>query len=167
MPRVSTRPLETMTRFHGYVCSGFCSRRIVRYLSVGTVSFFLDAGSLWFAFRELHLSIAAATTIGFIVGLAFNFSASKLFTFSVRSDTKGQTLRYTALLGFNYLLTLIMVSASETSGLGYVFGKLCSVGLINSMNYFALALWVFATPRPGRIDREKSNRLAENDMQDI
>jgi len=140
-------------------------RRLVRYLLVGTISFFVDAGILWLSYRVLHLPIAVATTLGFVVGLAFNFSASKLFTFGVRSDTRGQTLRYAALLGVNYLLTLIVVSASEAWGPGYLVGKVCAVGLTVSLNYFALGQWVFVSPGPGRTTR--STGLAKHNVQDV
>lgn len=140
-------------------------RRLVRYLLVGAVSFFLDAGILWLSYRVLHLPIAVATTLGFLVGLAFNFSASKLFTFGVHSDTRGQTLRYAGLLGVNYLLTLIVVSASEAWGPGYLVGKVCAVGVTVSLNYFALGHWVFVSPGPGRTPR--STGLAKHNVQDV
>lgn len=140
-------------------------RRIARYLLVGMVSFLLDVATLWLAYRMFHLPIAESTTLGFIVGLGFNFSASKLFTFRARSDTPGQALRYTALLGLNYFLTLAIVSASEAWGPGFVAGKLCSVGLITSLNYLVLSHWVFAATLPERALR--STVLSKDDMQNI
>ena len=139
--------------------------RLVRYFLVGVVSFCLDVGVLWLAYRVLHLPIAVATTMGFLVGLTFNFSASKLFTFGVRSDTQGQTLRYAALLGVNYLLTLILVSASEAWGPGYLIGKVCAVGLTVCINYFALGHWVFVNP--GHSGTTPSTGLAKDNMHDL
>jgi putative flippase GtrA len=151
-----------MTLFQSLDSRDHHSSQIARYLLVGTVSFFLDAGSIWLTYRMLHLSIGAATTLGFVGGLAFNFFASKTFTFGVRSDMPGQAVRYTVLLGANYVLTLVIVLASETWGPGYLIGKLCSAGLITSSNYYALGHWVFVTPRPRRVIR--SSRLAKNNM---
>lgn len=124
--------------------------RVARYLLVGIASFLLDAGCLWLAYTQFHLSIAAATTFGFLTGLAFNFVASKMFTFEVRPDVQGQAVRYAVLLGVNYLLTLAIVSASETWGPGYLPGKFFSVGLIAFINYPALHYWVFVTPPQSR-----------------
>ena len=140
-------------------------RRLVRYLLVGVVSFSLDVGVLWLAYRVLHLPIAVATTMGFVLGLAFNFSASKLFTFGVSSDTRGQTLRYAALLGVNYVLTLAVVSASEAWGPGYLVGKVCAVGLTVALNYFVLGHWVFVSPGPG--SSPGSTGLAKHNVQDV
>lgn len=141
------------------------NRRIVRYLLVGTVSFFLDAGCIWLTYRMFDLPIATATTLGFLAGLGFNFTASRMFTFDVRSDGQGQVVRYAVLLGINYLLTLIIVSASETWGPGYLVGKLCSVGVITCSNYLALHRWVFVTPSPDRLISPSG--LAKDYMQDI
>jgi putative flippase GtrA len=154
-----------MTLFQSLGSPNHHSSQITRYLLVGTVSFFLDAGSIWLTYRMLHLSIGAATTLGFMGGLTFNFIASKTFTFGARSDMPGQTVRYAVLLGANYVVTLIIVSASETWGPGYLIGKLCSAGLIASSNYYALGHWVFVTPRPRRAIR--SSRFAKNNMQNI
>jgi putative flippase GtrA len=156
MPGKGVRPpislhVEKMTLSLGRDPSVRHHRRIARYLLVGIVSFLLDVASLWLAYRMFHLPIAQATTLGFLVGLGFNFSASKLFTFRERSDTHGQAVRYAALLGLNYLLTLAIVSASEAWGPGFVVGKLCSVGLITSLDYLALGHWVFVAPRPDRV----------------
>ena len=156
-----------MTLFELRGPSGLHNRRIGRYLLVGAVSFVLDAGGIWFAYRILHLPIAEATTLGFIAGLLFNFTASKMFTFGVRSDTQGQTVRYAVLLGINYLLTLIMVSASEAWGPGYVVGKICSVGLITTLNYLAFGHWVFAaanvrrTIEPARFTKDNMQNIGE------
>jgi putative flippase GtrA len=139
--------------------------RLVRYFLVGVLSFCLDVGILWLAYRVLHLPIAVATTMGFAVGLTFNFSASKLFTFGVRSDTQGQTLRYAGLLGVNYLLTLILVSASQAWGPGYLIGKVCAAGLTVSLNYFALGHWVFVSRSPGATSA--STGLATDNVQDL
>jgi putative flippase GtrA len=136
------------------------SHRVARYLMVGAVSFVLDAGGIWLGYRVLGMPIAVATTLGFICGLAFNFSASKMFTFGVRSDIRGQTVRYGILLAINYLSTLIIVSASETWGPGYVVGKLIAVGLVTSSTYFALGHWVFVTPGVRQ-------RLTKDNMQDV
>jgi len=154
-----------MTLFEGRGHSVLQYHRIVRYLLVGSASFLLDVGSIWLCYRMFHLPIVAATTMGFVAGLSFNFTASKMFTFDVRSDTPGQTLRYTILLGVNYLLTLTIVSSSEAWGPGYLAGKLCSVGLIACSNYLVLHRWVFVTPSSGL--RISQTGFAENNMQNI
>lgn len=165
MRRTVTGPVETLTHPKARGPSGRHDRRIARYLLVGTASFFLDAGCIWLTYRKFHLQLAAATTLGFVAGLAFNFTASKLFTFEVRSDGKGQVVRYAVLLGVNYLLTLIIVSSSEAWGPGYLAGKLCSVGLITCSNYLVLHHWVFVTPSPRSSDLTAG--LAKDNMQNI
>jgi putative flippase GtrA len=140
-------------------------RQMTRYLMVGSVSFLLDVGGIWFAYRVLHLPIAEATALGFVAGLGFNFTASKIFTFSVRSDTQAQISRYAALLGGNFILTLIIVSVSEAWGPGYLLGKSCSVGLITVSNYFVLGRWVFVVPSPGQAIGLSG--IAKDDMQGI
>lgn len=145
--------------------SGHRVAEVGRYLLVGSVSFLLDVGIIWLTYTMIKLTIAQATVLGFMSGLGFNFAASKAFTFRIRSDTQGQTVRYATLLGVNLLVTLIIVSASETWGPGYLIGKLCAVSLITDSNYFALGHWVFVSPR--RHGMIVSSRLAKDDMQNV
>jgi putative flippase GtrA len=157
--------VATLTLFTALSPTRSHEHRIARYLLVGAVSFLLDAGSIWLGYRVVHLPIAMATSLGFIAGLAFNFTASKMFTFRVRSDIRGQTLRYAVLLAVNYLTTLVIVSASELWGPGYVVGKICAAGLVTTSTYFVLGHWVFVTPGTRRVSR--SFRLAKDNMQDV
>lgn len=83
----------------------------IKYLLVGGFSFAIDAGLLFILHEPLGLSVAIATSIAFWIGVIFNFTLTRYWTFSSRekSQLKKHIILYILLLGFNYLATVLLM----------------------------------------------------------
>jgi putative flippase GtrA len=127
--------------------SGISLRRMATYVGVGVAGFVVDFGLL-VLFREVvGTPIWLATSIAFWASLAVVFLCNKYVTFGARGMGHQQLLRYFILLGINYVITLGIVALAERTGVGYQWGKVVSVALTTSWNYFAYQFWVFRVSR--------------------
>lgn len=88
------------------------SKRAVRYLFVGGLSFFIEISAL-FLLQKLGLSDLVSVAISFWVGLLSAFLLQKVVTFQNRSVSSTGLARqfslYLALVFFNYVITLVAV----------------------------------------------------------
>ncbi len=77
--------------------------------------------------------------------LAFvvNFIAHKYFTFDARTGGPGQLVRYSMLVGVNFLATLGIVTGLAELGLPALGAKFVAVVLLQAVNYVAYQRWVF------------------------
>lgn len=84
----------------------------VRYLLVGSTSFLVDAGLLFVLHDVSDLSILVAGSIAFWVGVIYNFTLTRLWTFSVRDKQRlhKHVFQYSLLLAFNYLSTVVLLA---------------------------------------------------------
>ncbi|MFC8502035.1 GtrA family protein [Pedococcus sp. NPDC057267] len=120
-----------------------------RYLLIGLSSFALDLGLLSLCYRVLHLPLWLATAAGFWGSFASNYLLQRRFAFGSHQAGLGSLVRYSTLLGFNTLATMGIVQLAETTGPGYVLGKVAATGATTVWNYFAYKKWVFTQPHPG------------------
>ncbi len=119
------------------------SATFVRYVAAGAVSFVVDAGTLWLLYAVGGARLWIATTAGFWLSFAVNFAANKYLTFGRRADGPGQLIRYSALVGVNYLANLAIVTGLAAVGVPALAGKTIAVGLLTVANYAAYRSWVF------------------------
>lgn len=116
-------------------------RQFLVYVIVGLLSATLDIGSM-----QLLLSAgmihSQAVSIGFGLGLLFNYLAHQRVTFSSQ-HSPGSVRRYAAVLLLNYGLTLGCVEAGLYLFDSVLAGKLLSLPLV-ALNGFVLGrYWVF------------------------
>src|SRR6185312_869755 len=84
-----------------------------------------------------------ATTCGFWLSFAVNFTTQKYFTFGVRSDSTGQLARFLVVVGLNYVATLGMVTGFVALGASAIVAKTISVAILTVVNYFLYRFFVF------------------------
>jgi putative flippase GtrA len=119
------------------------SATFLRYVAAGLLSYAVDAGTLWTLYRVAGVPLWLATTSGFWLSFAVNFTANKYFTFGARSGSGGQLARYGVLVGLNYLATLGIVTGLVSLGMPALAAKTVSVALLTIVNYFSYRFWVF------------------------
>jgi putative flippase GtrA len=124
----------------------------LRYCAVGGVAFLADFLSLTLC-RELLFAgdagLFAATTVGFLVGIAVNYALSLLFVFT-RDDQKAKGRRASAFLVFLVvgviglgLTHLGMWAGSVALRFDYRLVKIVVAGIVLIWNYLGRKLLVF------------------------
>ncbi|MDR1186882.1 MAG: GtrA family protein [Bifidobacteriaceae bacterium] len=125
--------------------------RVARYLVAGIVCYGVEVAVL-LGLGRLHVSNAIAVTASFWLGLVASFLAQKLFSFGdkrVGRVVAGQVLRYLALVGFNYLFTLLVVVAVGTAW-PVIWTRTGCLAVTTVWNYFVYGRIIFDRGRePG------------------
>lgn len=116
-------------------------RQLLTYLGGGLASAAIDVG-LMQALLLLGASLAAAVSLGFLAGLAFNFLFHARITFK-RAAGGANLARYLAVVGANYLLTLLCVALSARLLEQPLPGKLIALGLVAVNGYLLGKHWIF------------------------
>jgi putative flippase GtrA len=116
-------------------------RQFMLYILVGVVSAIIDIGTM-----QLLLTAEAgyllAVSVGFAVGLVFNYLAHQRLTFKARHSF-ATVWRYATVLLLNYGLTMLCVQISVLSLDSVLAGKLLSLPLV-ALNGFVLGrYWIF------------------------
>lgn len=117
------------------------------YLFVGATSVGVDLGLL-VALREgAGVPVWAAATIGYWSSVVVNFTLNRRISFRDRPGGRTALIRFSILLGLNWFLTLVAVSAAVHLGWSYAVGKVGAVAVLTILNYTAYSRWVFAEQR--------------------
>lgn len=125
----------------------------LRYVIVGGLAFVADFGAL-VAAQELVLGaftwgVYVSTVVGFVVGLAVNYSLSLLFVFTQAKDKgKGRTVGAFVVFGIIGLLglgwtELGMWLGIEMLGWNYMIVKILVTGAVLMWNYLGRKLLIF------------------------
>lgn len=126
----------------------------VGYVLAGGGSMLLDVGTLVLLRSGLGVPLAVATTVAYLVGFVANFLLNRYVVFSSSTTVVSSGLRYTALVAFNYAMTLAIVTGAAALGVPYLVGKGAAVALTLVWNYLAYKTWVFADrPQAAGADR--------------
>jgi len=108
----------------------------VRYLLVGGTSFLVDAGLLFILHDIVDLSILIAGSVAFWIGVIYNFTLTRLWTFSVRDKQQlhKHILLYALLLAFNYVSTIVLL-ALLSNVMHFIIAKTLIVAAQTVWNY--------------------------------
>jgi putative flippase GtrA len=115
------------------------------YVVVGLATVAVDVGTLTLLRELAHWPIWAATTAGFCASVGVNFFGNRAW--AGRESTRGlldHAVRYALLLGFNYMLTLLLLLGLTGAGLGYLAAKAVAVLLTAGISFVSYRTWVFA-----------------------
>jgi putative flippase GtrA len=111
-----------------FICGGLLSAAV----DIGVMQFFIMVGS----------SVPLGTTLGFASGLMINYVFHAKITFQ-RPAVSTNFVRYTCLVGFNYLLTLGCVNLAVWLVGSAVVGKLASLPLVAINGFLLGKYWIF------------------------
>lgn len=120
-------------------------RSLALYLSIGALSYAVDAGLLVLTTGPFGAPTWLGTTIGFWTSVIVNFALNRT-VFARRAgptSMAAHTARYGALLGVNYLVTLLIVSVGVSWGWPALVPKTFAVALTTTWNFLLYRTWVF------------------------
>ena len=116
--------------------------QLVGYIVVGSTSYLVDVGLLVLARSVFRAPLWLATTLGFWTSILVNFALNR-WLFRSSGRMAGHVLRYAALLGVNFGLTLVIVYAFVAAGSTAVIGKIVAAALMTTWNYWLYRRLVF------------------------
>lgn len=128
----------------GWTVDAVLRHSLLRYLVIGVLSFAVDFGLLVACYEVVGTPLWFATSAGFWGSFAFNFLLNKTVAFRGSRRTHVQLLRYSALVGANYVANLAIVGGAAAVGAGYQVGKVVAVACLTVCNYVLYRVWVFA-----------------------
>lgn len=111
-------------------------QNFVRYVFVGGSTFLIDFLLLVFLHEYVNVALPIAASISYWVAIIYNFMLNRFWTFSAKDKanlSKHLTL-YLALLGFNYLFTIVFI-AIGTHYIHYAVAKIMAIGISVSWTY--------------------------------
>ena len=118
--------------------------RATKYILVGAVSFGLDIAILSLCWHVLRMPLLLATSLGFWASFGVNFLLSRHWTFgAAHLSPGGQLKRYAVLVGVNYLVTLLTVTALHRAGLDVVVARTIVLAILTISTYILYRRWVF------------------------
>lgn len=121
----------------------------VRYLIAGGLSFLVDFGLLALLHDVLFWPVWLASGVSFLLSFVFTYTIQRAFSFGSRAPHGRALLRYTLLVAFNTLATILIVSLVNSSVVGWAGGKVVATVVTTVWNYFAYRYWVFTDdPKP-------------------
>jgi putative flippase GtrA len=130
----------------------FARNSVFRYLAAGVLAFAFDLGMLAFLKNVLEWPLWLATSTAFLASFAFTYSIQRFFSFNATSPHGAALVKYAALVGFNTLATVSIVSLSAVTPLGWVGGKVIATGVTTAWNYFAYRYWIFRSHQSSEKD---------------
>ena len=115
--------------------------KFVVYVLVGCVSATIDLVSLWLLIG-LNMKQWLAVTLAFVAGFVFNAWAHSLFTFK-SPLTKHTGTRFAAVVGVNYLLTLLIIETLKAFSLSLIAAKVVALPIIAATGFLLSKHWAF------------------------
>jgi len=115
--------------------------KFVIYVLVGCVSATIDLISLWVLVGQITPQWLAVT-LAFVAGFFFNAWAHALFTFEAPL-TQQNGIRFTAVVGVNYLLTLLIIEVLTAFSLSLIAAKVVALPIIAASGFLLSKHWAF------------------------
>lgn len=118
------------------------NRQFLVYITGGLISAAIDVGVLQLLIA-MGIGPLLAATIGFFVGLFFNFVFHVHLTFKSTMSLRA-FIHYLVVVGFNYLITILFIYISfSVLQQGVLPGKILSFPVIAASGYFFGKFWIF------------------------
>lgn len=116
----------------------------VRYVVIGGTTFALDFMLLVVLHGLLGVNLIISTTLAYWTSIAFNFLANRFWTFGATETPIIKHLAgYMALLGVNYMFTVLFLSIATHSGVHYTIAKVLAVLIQISWTYVIYKKYIF------------------------
>ena len=112
------------------------SRQFVRYLVTGVASFLLEYAIFYLLLKVWAWWYLLANTLAYLLVFGFNFLLNRLWTFQSAGDIKRQACLYAILLGFNLLMTnLVLYLLTDGAAIPAQFAKVIVMGCVVMWNF--------------------------------
>jgi putative flippase GtrA len=122
--------------------------RILKFGTVGAISFVIDFGLTYFLKEKLKQNKFIANSTGFIISATINFIINRYWTFhSIQDDMSVQFIKFIAIASFALLLNTVIIYILNTKiRLNFYISKLIAVFIVMFYNYSMNALFTFNSP---------------------
>lgn len=133
-------------------------RQIARFLAVGALTALIYFGLLALLLEGINLNYRYAVSIAYFCGVAFHFLSNRQFTFrSHDHGLPGQILKYCAMVGINYAITIAVVDVIvRLLHFSPYVGAACAIGITVVTGYLLARFWVF---RPSSVGANGASRV--------
>ena len=120
--------------------------QLCRFGLVGGATYLLTIGAFGLFHSALCVNRLLAATVAYFIGVAFHFTANKLFTFANRDKClRRQVVRYVAVCLINYLLSMVCLEALVRAfHVSATLAFSLSVAATTFFGFVTLRFWVFA-----------------------
>jgi putative flippase GtrA len=115
--------------------------KFVTYVLIGAISAAIDLLTLSLLI-EAGIKQLPAISIAFAAGFIFNIKMHSVFTFNSHLNIKS-SLRFTAVVAINCILTLIIIEALTTFSLDLFIAKVVSLPIIAVSGFLLGRQWAF------------------------
>lgn len=144
-------PYRPWWRIQKYLREG----AVLQYAATGAIVFGADYAAFFACYQLLHLNLATATAIAYVVGFITNFILLRYWAFAKnakRDYLVTSTLKYGVWLAVNYVITYLMLKyLQQWAGLSPYLGKFVVAFFMTFWNYAGYQLWVFRGPRSHKV----------------
>jgi len=117
------------------------SPKFAIYVAGGVLCACIDIGLMQLLVLAKFNAVAAASA-GFVAGLLVNFAFHAKVTFN-SVTSMGTFARFMCLVAINYLITIMMVSATQHLFGMPILGKLLSLPVVAINGFFVSKLWIY------------------------
>lgn len=124
---------------------------VIQYLLSGFIVFGADYVAFFICYRLLHIDLALATAIAYVIGLVTNFALLRYWAFARQAQRDyfvTGTFKYAVWLAINYVLTYFALKyLQQLWGISPFIGKFIVAFFMTFWNYAGYKLWVFKGPK--------------------
>ncbi len=120
-------------------------RIFILFLFVGGITAAIYFGLLAVFLEFLHFDYRVSVSIAYIVAVSFHFFANRQLTFRANHESPfQQVVRYLPMAALNYLLTVVIVTASvEMLEFSPYVGVVAAIVVTTGLGFFTYKAWVF------------------------
>jgi dolichol-phosphate mannosyltransferase len=130
-----------------HVLSGVVTaERFIKFALVGVTGLLVNTAVLYLGHDIARLPLLVASIIAVETAIVNNFVWNNLWTFSRRSFTLGQFLRFNLVsLGGLVLSVALLYGLVQFFGLYYLVANVLAVGMTTGWNYLLNSLWTWGS----------------------
>lgn len=131
-----------------YIIQKLTKKSVIRYLVVGTVTFFLEIGSFILFTEVLSIKPIIASLLATLIALIFNFTSTNFWTFGIEgSIPKSRISKYMVVATFNYFINnTLMAILLENIDTSPVILKISVILVQVIYTYILYKYFVFKSP---------------------
>jgi putative flippase GtrA len=116
---------------------------LLRFVAVGLIAFGLDFGLLWVLHAVVGVPLWLSTGAAFLLSFLVTYLLQRVITFRSKSAHGRALIKYTSLVVFNTLATVLIVNLANTFVDSWAFGKIVATSVTTIWNYFLYRFWIF------------------------